>query len=207
MLRSDAIIVDREFVTTTVEDIFLKYRAELIADLRDSLIRVNRDQPGDLLQSVDAFVKVNSNNISFELVMNDYWKFVDEGVDGYKKSVGSQFKYKKNTKVIPIDAIKKFIAARGIEPAMSISRNKRVEAIKGKDKIAKFLKKGVIKKNREDAFTSFAFAIGAKLKRDGQKPTHFFTDVINDDLKARLTKDITLALKKDIEVDFTTTFK
>jgi len=202
MLRSDAIIVDREFVATTVEDIFLKYRAELIADLRESLIRVNRDQPGDLLQSVDAFVKVNSNNISFELVMNDYWKFVDEGVDGYKKSVGSQFKYKKNTKVIPIDAIKKFIAARGIAPAMSIARHKKSETFTDKR-----IKKQAKKVNKEDALTNFAFAIGAKLKRDGQKPTHFFTDVINDDLKKRLTKDITLALKKDIEVDITTTFR
>jgi len=194
MLRSDAIIVDREFVATTVEDIFLKYRAELIADLRESLIRVNRDQPGDLLQSVDAFVKVNSNNVSFELVMNDYWKFVDEGVDGTQKSVGSQFKYKKNGKRIPLDAMKKFIASHGYAP----------KQLKKTDKKVKRKTKTI---DRQKAFNSFAFAIGVNLKKFGVKPTHFFTDVINDDLKKRLTKDITLALKKDIEVDFTTTFK
>jgi len=74
--RADRLVVNKEFVAKTVEDIFLKYRADLIQDLRESLINANRDQPGNLLQSIDGFVKVESNDISFELVMNDYWKFV-----------------------------------------------------------------------------------------------------------------------------------
>ena len=36
--RADRIVVDRAFVAKTVEDIFLKYRADLIQDLRESLI-------------------------------------------------------------------------------------------------------------------------------------------------------------------------
>ena len=58
--RADRIVVDKAFVAKTVEDIFLKYRADLIQDLRESLINVNRDQPGDLLQSIDGFIKVES---------------------------------------------------------------------------------------------------------------------------------------------------
>lgn len=194
MQRSDRIIVDREFVAHTVEDIFLKYRAELIADLRESLIKNDRDQPGDLLQSVDAKVVLSSNNITFELVMNDYWKFVDEGVDGYQKSVGSSFKYKKNGKRIPIDAMKKFIAAHGYAPKQIQKTSKKVS-------------KRNKKVDRMKAFNSFAFAIGVNLKKFGVKPTHFFTDVINEDLKVRLTHDIEKALQKDIEIDFTTSLK
>lgn len=186
--KADRILVDREFVAKTVSDVFLKYRAELIADLRESLINVNRDQPGDLLQSIDAKVTVQSNKVSFELEMNDYWQFVDEGVDGTVTSQGSQFKYKKNGKRIPLDAMKKFIAARGLRP-------KQLGA-KGSKKVSKVKK--------QTAIDSFAWALGISLKRKGIKPTHFFTNVINDSLKARLTKDISEALKKDIELTFTT---
>ena len=174
-----------------VEDIFLKYRADLIQDLRESLINVNRDQPGDLLQSIDGFIKVESNNISFELVMNDYWKFVDKGVDGWKQSRGSEYKYKKNGKRIPLDAMKKFIKFRGLVPKSVAKPNKRVNKKLGAKKI-------------NAAYESYAWALGAVIKRDGLRPTHFFTNVINEDLKDKLTKEISEALKKDIEINFTT---
>jgi len=202
--RADKIIVDKAFVAKTVEDIFLKYRADLIQDLRESLINVNRDQPGDLLQSIDGSVEVEANNISFEIRMNDYWVFVDEGVDGTVTSQGSQYKYKKAGKRIPLDAMKKFIAARGLSPAMSISRQRKVEKIAGKGKLSKKIKKAVKQINKKNALDSFAFAIGANIKKRGLRPTHFFTNVINESLKGKLTKEISEALKKDIEINFTT---
>ena len=189
--RADRIVVDKAFVAKTVEDIFLKYRADLIQDLRESLINVNRDQPGDLLQSIDGFIKVESNNISFELVMNDYWKFVDKGVDGWKQSRGSEYKYKKNGKRIPLDAMKKFIKFRGLVPKSVAKPNKRVNKKLGAKKI-------------NAAYESYAWALGAVIKRDGLRPTHFFTNVINEYLKDKLTKEISEALKKDIEINFTT---
>ncbi len=189
--RADKIIVDKAFVAKTVEDIFLKYRADLIQDLRESLINVNRDQPGELLKSIDGFIKVESNNISFELVMNDYWKFVDKGVDGTKQSRGSEYKYKKNGKRIPLDAMLKLIKFRGLVSKSVAKPNKRVNKKLGAKKI-------------NAAYTSYAWALGAVIKRDGLRPTHFFTNVINEDLKQRLTKEISEALKKDIEINFTT---
>lgn len=186
--KADRILIDKEFKAKTVSDVFLKYRAELIADLRESLINVNRDQPGDLLQSIDAKIIVSSNKVSFELEMNDYWQFVDEGVDGTVTSQGSQFKYKKNGKRIPLDAMKKFIAARGLRPKQLVTTGS----------------KKVSKAKKQTAIDSFAWALGISLKRKGIKPTHFFTNVINESLKARLTKDISEALKKDIELTFTT---
>jgi len=189
--RADRIVVNKAFVAKTVEDIFLKYRADLIQDLRESLINANRDQPGNLLQSIDGFVKVESNDISFELVMNDYWKFVDKGVDGTKQSRGSEYKYKKNGKRIPLDAMLKLIKFRGLVPESVAKPNKRVNKKLGAKKI-------------NAAYTSYAWALGAVIKRDGLRPTHFFTNVINESLKDKLTKEISEALKKDIEINFTT---
>lgn len=202
--KADRIIVDRKFVAETVEDIFLKYRADIIADLRESLIKHDRDQPGDLLQSIDGEVTIGSNKISFELKMNDYWKFVNEGVDGTAVKHNSQFKYKKNGKRIPLDAMKKFIAARGISPAMSISAHKRNTKIIATGKLNKKAQKTLKKITKENALESLAWAIGVNLKKRGLKPTHFFTQVINKELKERLTADLSKALLRDIEIDFTT---
>jgi hypothetical protein len=87
---------------------------------------------------------------------------------------------------------------------MSISRQRKVEKIAGKGKLSKKIKKAVKQINKKNALDSFAFAIGANIKKRGLRPTHFFTNVINEDLKQRLTKEISEALKKDIEINFTT---
>ena len=120
--------------------------------------------------------------------MNDYWKFVDKGVDGTVTSQGSEYKYKKNGKRIPLDAMKKFIAARGLSPKQLVT--------KGSKKVSKAKK--------QTALDSFAWALGISIKRKGLRPTHFFTNVINESLKDKLTKEISEAIKKDIEINFTT---
>lgn len=192
--RADRIVIGRDFVATTAEEVFLKYRAELIEDIKGSLVRVKRDTPGDLLQSVDAFVEFKAGSLSFKLVMNDYWKFVDEGVNGTQVNVGSQYNFKKSGKRIPIDPIKKFIASHGYAPNNLKKVNTTGKKVSRKSKQI----------SRAKAFESFAFAIGVNLKKRGFKPTHFFTDIINDDLKQRLQNDITKALGRDIELSFTT---
>jgi hypothetical protein len=186
--KLDRIIIDRDFKPVTVEDVFLKYRAELIKDLRQSLIKANRDQPGKLLQSIDATINVTVNNVSFSIEMEDYWKFVDKGVDGTEQSQGSEYKYKKNGKRIPLDAMKKFVAARGLTPKPKSK------------KVRKTLKNVSNTKNLD----SLAWAIGVNIKKKGLEPTHFFTDIINESLKKRMTADISIALKRDIELQFLT---
>ena len=147
-------IINKEFVPKTIEDVFLKFRAELIADLRESLIKVERDQPGNLMQSIDiknSVLKISINNVSFTFAMEDYWKFVDKGVDGWKQSRGSEYKYKKNGKRIPLDAMLKLIKFRGLVPESVAKPNKRVNKKLGAKKI-------------NAAYTSYAWAIGYNIK-------------------------------------------
>lgn len=202
--RADVIIVDRQFKAKSAEDLFYKYMADIVKGLTEKLISKHKDQPGELLQSIgeNSSVAINGNKISLKIGMEDYWKFVDKGVDGTQKSVGSEFKFKKSGKRIPLDAMKKFIAAKGIKPSMNIAAHRKSETFKDKR-----IKKQAKKVNAANALNSLAFAMGVNIKKHGIKPTHFFTDVINDDLKRRLQKDLGLALKKDIEIDFKTAFK
>lgn len=199
--KSGKFLVDKQFNPKNTEGLLYNYMYEIIESLTANLIKYDRDQPGDLIQSIgeNSTVTQVGNGLSLKIALNDYWKYIDEGVDGTDRSQGSPNKFKKNGKRIPLDSIKKFIAHRGLTPAMSISSHRKSESFKDKR-----IKKQSKKVNKENALESFAWAIGVNIKKYGIKPTHFFTEVINEELKTRLTADLSRALLRDIEIDFTT---
>lgn len=186
------------FTVGALEEIRQQTQDQLIESLYDA----DRVSSGELAQSIKVDLVERDGGFSFVIRMDEYWKFVDKGVDGYEKSVGSPYKFKSGTKSIPYLAMRDFIANKGLSPTMNINRNKRVKAIKGDDKISKHLRKGVKKKNKEDALKSFAFAVGKSIKKKGIKPTGFYSDVVNDEWKALFTEIVSEAVGKDIKILF-----
>lgn len=189
---------ETEFSTDTAEGVLLNFRKEIIKLLRDSLDKAKRhDSTDSLRQSIDGNVAITENRLSLEIELNDYYKFIDKGVDGTKISHGSEYKYKKNGKRIPLDAMLKMIASGGLKP-------KPKEVKEGDKKVKRVSKKVSTKpKKPENPLETLAWTLGAFIKRDGIKPTHFFTNVINDELKNRIAVEISKALKRDIELTFT----
>lgn len=191
--------VDSNFGASSVSDVFLKYKASIIDELTKNLHESGKDQPGKLIQSVDVKIGVDGSSVSFKLFMEDYWKYVDEGVQGTKGGgITSQYKFKPGGKRIPLDSIKKFIAARGIAPTQNIKKGQQLSKLRNKK-----LKKVIKKENKQVALNSAAFAIGTAIKQNGIKPTYFFSDVINDELHFAIKKDLEKVLKKEIELSFT----
>jgi len=191
--------VDSNFGASSVSDVFLKYKATIIDELTKNLHESGKDQPGKLIQSVDVKIGIDGSSVSFKLFMEDYWKFVDEGVQGTKGGgITSQYKFKTGGKRIPLDSIKKFIAARGIAPTQSKHKQEQLSKLRNKK-----LKKVIKKESKQVELNSAAFAIGTAIKQNGIKPTYFFSDVINDELHFAIKKDLEIALKKEIELSFT----
>lgn len=180
----------QEFDLSSVEDVLAIIRQETIDELIESLERVNRVSSGGLSQSINVDI-VDDGGFHFILSMDEYWKFVDEGVDGTKKSQGSQFKYKK--KNIKQQAVLEFIANRGI------GLGNLATHYKNKDGVFKKRKKSLPK---EKARKSQAWLIGRKIAERGLKPTNFYSDVINDDWKKDFTKRVSQALGRDILIQF-----
>lgn len=198
-------ILDSSTVIKGVEGVFLKYRSLLIEELTSNLHKHDKDQPGKLIQSIDVKVKTEGTNVRFTLSMEDYYKFVDEGVQGTEgSSITSEFKFKKAGKRIPLDSIKKFIAARGINYKSNISskENQRLKQVKGKGNLSKKIKKTVKTINKKNAINSTAFAIGTAIKKHGIKPTYFFSDVVNGELYTQMKADIEKELGRTIELSF-----
>lgn len=185
--RSDTVA----FTSDRIEDILAVMRQETIDALTQSLEKVNRVSTGQLSQSIKVDLPVNDGELSFILSMDDYWKFVDEGVNGTQKKVGSKFSFKKkNLKQL---AVLEFIANRGIS-ANNIAtqyKNSKGEVVRRKKPLS-----------GDKARKTLAFLMGRSMALKGIKPTNFYTDVINNEWKADFTKRVAVALGEDIKIAF-----
>lgn len=120
--------------------------------------------------------------ISFSLMMNDYWKFQDSGVDGTEVKHGSKYKFKQrldkrgNQKPVNIGAIENFIKARHIKIELSakkkaLNKSLRTKGIRQRHKQLSF----------DEARKSAAYAMGVDIAKKGIKPKKFMDKVITDE--------------------------
>jgi len=173
-------VLDPEFIPETVQDVLEIKRAELIEELRQSLADADRVSTGALQQSIDVNYSPSEKGFLFTLIMDDYWKFVDKGVNGTIKNRGSEFSYKRGGGKIPIKAMTDFVRARGIQWQKTATHYKN--------------KKGIFKKRKNklssvEAAKQIGYAIGYRLKENGLKPTHFYTNVVDEAYEQRFIED------------------
>ena len=78
---------------------------------------IKRNTPkftGDLAQSISGEYVADGNNISISISANDYFNFVNEGVNGTENNYGSRFSYR--DKKPPIGSITPYAKALGVSP-------------------------------------------------------------------------------------------
>jgi len=183
---------DEAFEPKNIQEFILKkYKQGTIDALTDSLQKVDRVSTGELSQSVDVRVFEDGGVVSFQIIMEDYWKFVDKGVDGRLKKVGSPYSFKK--KNISQIAAKDFVTARGI----TTWKDKSGKITLDVNAPPKRLKVGQSKSiTRSNKFKSLYFLAGRAIANYGVRPTHFYTDVINEDWIEGVKKDIAETIVK-----------
>tara|TARA_R100001443_G_scaffold114110_1_gene129620 strand:+ start:1131 stop:1694 length:564 start_codon:yes stop_codon:yes gene_type:complete len=138
---------------------------------------------GNLENSIQYKVKRTETGYDLSWTMAMYGKFIDKGVSGYEvkrsftdyqgnnlSSPGSGFK--KNTPVIPIKPLVKWIKRRGL---------------KGRDP----------KTGRYITHVSLAFAIGKKIKREGIPGISFFQSPLGLAMKT-FESQVQVAMSKDL---------
>jgi hypothetical protein len=184
------------------------YKQIIIDALADSLEKNERVAQAMLRQSISINIRSFATNMVMEISMADYWKFVDKGVDGYERKVGSPYKYNKSGKPIPKEAMLKHIANRGITPSMSISKYRQLQrkkkSLKGKvsTKLLKRLENKIVKKNKKEMLDSMAWAMGVNLKKKGIKPTNFVDEAFDNNILDNMSRDLSTALGREILIDF-----
>ena len=138
--------------------------------LQQSLERHNKVSGGGLYQSIKVHTKVYGQKVVLEVIMADYWKFVDKGVSGTITKFNTPFTFKK--KNINQSALFKHIANRGIKitPKKGLAFEKQRKTV--------------------------AFLMGRKIAKFGLKPTHFASDVM--DKNSKIIKDLEAELYESV---------
>jgi len=179
-------IEDKDLVTlgkeNTIAGVLQDFGNKLQADLRKNLQKeITSITPKTLEQSIIFDIKFLGTNYQFELKMEDYWEFVDKGVQGVggvsksglfsyvKKNNTSPFSFKKNGKKPPISALEPWAYNNGVNP----------------------------------------FVVQNSVFYRGIRATNFYSDVVDnklaEDLVNRLeevgAKEITISLKKAFDGD------
>ena len=104
-----------------------------------------------------------------QIYMPTYYEFIDEGVSGWqnqKKNTG-RFKFKKNGRPIPREAILSFMRNRGIVYD-GFQDDKKKKGVKSRQSI-------------KDKLNQLAYIIGRSIKRKGTEGVPFYSSVMTDD--------------------------
>lgn len=86
----------------------------LIERYKTILKENGRVASGDLLNSIKGEVRVDNNLYTFVINLNDYWKYLENGVNG--TAVDNVSIHSFNCKTVNTDAIEKWITVKGIVP-------------------------------------------------------------------------------------------
>ena len=183
-------IILEAFGTKVVEDLrkSLSEKLQARAASYKSKYPGGSSNPGDsaLSASIKYLIVDSSEGIKLNVYLNDYWEAVDSG----RKAAG-----------VSQDArIDKWIKSRNLIPGFQksnledrIDTQNRLNKTNRKTKVLKKMKFA-------DAVKAMDFLVRRKLKNKGYQGNQFFSSVLEDGRQEKLTKDIALAMKKDIEI-------
>lgn len=158
--------------TKNLEKVFRAFGDKTVQTARGILNAKGKNTSGKLADSLGYHLKVyESGALEMQFLGAGYAKFVDEGVSGTKKKYNTPFGFQPSSKIANIGAIDKWAVRKGLSGT--------------RDKKGRFIKR-----------KSLVFLIARSIKLYGIEPTHFFSDALNEGLKA-LPPEIARAYAKD----------
>jgi len=146
----------------------------VIKDLQEALKArdVNTSSMGLSQSIVPSKVSVNGGEVTVNIGMDFYWKYINYGVNGAEINRGAP--------------------THGKAPASAKSF---------KDSIAEWIpQRGAMLPPQFQTYDQFAYAIMTNVKKYGQEARPFFDDVVNDTLTQRLKEPIERLMGKAIEI-------
>lgn len=175
----------KAFKLTDLADTMAWLAALYTQKLNENLSEADASSSGFLADSIIPLdVQVLGSVYTVEIQAATYAKFIDEGVDGWAKSRGSQYKFK--TKGVDpnsemVKSIKEWLIREG-----SFSRNVRTQLSRRETK----------QKSIQDAATRNAVSVAYMIKRQGIKPTRFWSKATDE-----MTRIVEVELAKALKVD------
>lgn len=174
---------------TNVQSTLLKLAILYSKHLADELNKANAVSSGRGSDSLNPDEVVTKGNVtSINIKGNFYLKFIDKGVNGWAKSMGSIYQFK--TKGVKADSpmvnsIKEWLTR---EKGFGTDLKKKPVTVKEHMRS---------KLQSVDITTQRAMTVAFMIKRMGIKPTHFLSKA-TDNVKVDIVKQLGEAFKNDI---------
>lgn len=182
----------------------LKKKAEYIVDsLKKNLEKHDSIASRKLFQSIRFDIKIFGSSYIFQIMMEDYWDYVDKGVKGSESSAkapNSPYQYK--DKIAKVSEIERWITQKGIKVEISKSKSDVLKKLKNKTVKKSFRQQSVLSKRK-----SMAFGMATNIKKYGVKPTNFYSDVINAKFWTDFKSDIAKVLKQEYTIQIIESIK
>lgn len=158
---ADIIKPIQDYIQQAIDDI-----TRNLGTMQDSKGR-NRFASGVTAQNVGSVeplykVIVGDKQTVIEVYMPYYYDFIDQGVNGWKKSRNSPYSFKRENAPIPLAPIRNFMRSRGIVPRDKTGKRVRLT-------------------NPERQLNGIAYAIGRSIKMYGIEGVPYYSSVINDE--------------------------
>ena len=119
-------------------------------------------------------VTVEGNNVKIEITANEYWKYVNDGVNGVLTNRGSEYSFRT---LFPSRAM-----------VDSLQRGARF--------------KGLSLPQGFKDYESYSYASAIKLKKEGIKPNHFVDNVLTPEFLEFIQKELAEELGKIVTLSF-----
>ena len=164
--------LDKE--NSTIIDVLEAFGNEMQQSIEASARGAGNYISGDLANHVNFSATILGNQFKFQLVLEDYWDYVNTGVNGTKTVKNdTPYSYKQSSK-IPFYFAKKFMNDKGlyVTPGTTLSSIASRKTFKAGSK------------------DSQAFAMARSWKEKGTKGTHFFDKVVNENRMNKLRQDL-----------------
>lgn len=184
-------------IRETLENWGFQLVEDMKAAIDSSISADGGGQTSKLSGSVRYEVKRTIEGYSFALKMNDYWKYVDEGVKGSKSSAKapmSKFRFKGDN--INQKAMLQFVIRRHLKFELTAGNKKKTKKIKSKTVKKAFKQRSIEQKRKQ-----LAFVIGRSVAQKGFEPAHFFDKVFNQERLNMLTEQLKPVIKQEIIFD------
>lgn len=188
-----------------VGELVFNFASDILKDLQSNLRDRGINATDNLSQSITFEpLHILKTGIVFELMLDSYYKYVDQGVkgaDSSAKAPNSPFKY--SNKLPPVSKLKQWIRDKPLMIKTSvdlIKKDSKGNPIINK-KTGKIMKKRpstVEKQTIESEIEKAAFLMAEGIRRKGLKATNFYSDVVNEERFNKFRKEIAEAFKQDI---------
>lgn len=162
-------------VDSPVNNLLRDIAIDICDRLRAGLVKhnINTASLGLSQSIVPGEIELNGNQLSISISAEDYWKFINYGVNGTEVNHGAP--------------------AWGKQPSSGVSFHKSI--------LDWIPKRGVMLPDTFKSYDSFAWAIQKNIEKKGKKPRPFFSEVIDQDLAAELRPQIIALLGREIEIN------